>query len=157
MNAPPDLKERSPDQVQLDGASGIEELPRRVNRYGEAKGRALDIAEYIGQQEDGVTLGSKVEHCGEYLLFRHYFTVDLVRLHAAHFCKKHLLCPLCAIRRGAKAMTAYLPRYEAVKASQPLLRPFLVTLTVLKLLKLSKTGKDRFGDLALSGLPAAAH
>lgn len=130
MNAPPEHKERSLDLVVQDEASGIEELPKRVSRYGEAKNRALDIAEYIGQQEDGVTLGSKVEHCGEYLLFRHYFTVDLVRLHAAHFCKKHLLCPLCAIRRGAKAMTAYLPRYEAVRASQPLLRPFLVTLTV---------------------------
>ena len=106
MNAPPEHKERSLDLVVQEEASGIEELPRRVNRYGEAKVRALDIAEYIGQQEDGAQLGSKVEHCGEYLLFRHYFTVDLVRLHAAHFCKKHLLCPLCAIRRGAKAMSA---------------------------------------------------
>jgi hypothetical protein len=43
---------------------------------------------------------------------------------------KHLLCPLCAIRRGAKALGAYLPRYEAVRASRPDLRPFLVTLTV---------------------------
>ena len=130
MNAPPEHKERSPDQVQLDGASGIEELPRRVNRYGEAKIRALDVAEYIGQQPEGRTLSGKVEHCGEYLLFRHYWTVDLVRLHAAHFCRKHLLCPLCAIRRGAKAMSAYLPRYETIRASAPVLRPWLVTLTV---------------------------
>ena len=68
--------------------------------------------------------------CGNYLLFHHYFTVDQVRLHAAQFCMKHLLCPLCAIRRGAKALSAYLPRYEAIRASEPLLRPFLVTLTV---------------------------
>lgn len=123
-------KERSPDLLQQDEASGIESLPRRVSRYGEAKNRALDVAQYIGQQPGGKTVGFKVEHCGEYLVFRHYFTVDEVRLHAAHFCKKHLLCPLCAIRRGAKALQAYMPRYEAVTASRPHLRPFLVTLTV---------------------------
>lgn len=130
MNAPPEQKERSPDLLAQDEASGIEELPRRVCRYGEAKNRALDVAQYIESQPGAATLAAKVEHCGEYLLFRHYFTVDLVRLHAAHFCKKHLLCPLCAIRRGAKAMSAYLPRYEVVRASEPRLRPFLVTLTV---------------------------
>ena len=75
-------------------------------------------------------MARKVEGCGHYLAFRHYFTVDQVRLHAAQLCKKHLLCPLCAIRRGSKALQAYLPRYEAVRAAEPLLRPFLVTLTV---------------------------
>jgi hypothetical protein len=75
-------------------------------------------------------VAARVENCGEYLLFRHYYTLDEVRLHAATFCCKHLLCPLCAIRRGAKALQAYLPRYEALLASKPALRPFLVTLTV---------------------------
>ena len=130
MTGPPeDQKEGSPDLVVQDEASGIEALPRRVSRYGEAKKRALDVSKYIDGQGD-VHLARRVAGCGEYLLFRHYFTIDQVRLHAAQFCKKHLLCPLCAIRRGAKAMQAYLPRYEAVCASEPLLRPFLVTLTV---------------------------
>jgi plasmid rolling circle replication initiator protein Rep len=147
MSRPPDkpYKERSPDLLQQEGASGVEALPRRVSRYGEAKKRALDIAEFIRSQDCGV-LADRVSECGEYLLFRHYFTVDQVRLHAARFCKKHLLCPLCAIRRGAKALQAYMPRYEAVRASEPLLRPFLVTLTV-------KDGADleeRFGHLHAS-------
>ena len=129
MGPPDDQKERSPDLVQEIEASGIEALPRRVSRYGEAKKRALEVAKYIEGQGD-VHLSRQVSGCGEYLLFRHYFTIDQVRLHAAQFCKKHLLCPLCAIRRGAKAMQAYLPRYEAVCAADPLLRPFLVTLTV---------------------------
>ena len=130
MTGPPDAqKERSPDLREQDEASGIEALPRRVSRYGEAKKRALDISKYIDGLGD-VHLARRVAGCGEYLLFRHYFTIDQVRLHAAQFCKKHLLCPLCAIRRGAKAMQAYLPRYEAVCAAEPLLRPFLVTLTV---------------------------
>lgn len=131
MHGPPgEQKERSPDLVEQDEASGVDALPGRVNRYGAAKKRALDVAEYIGGQPEGKTLAKRVEKCGEYLLFRHYYTVDQVRLHAAQFCKKHLLCPLCAIRRGAKAMQAYLPRYEAVRASEARLVPFLVTLTV---------------------------
>jgi hypothetical protein len=128
---PPEAhKERSPDLLQQDEASGIEALPQRVSRYGSAKTRALDVAEYIGRQPGVQALAHTVRECGEYLVFRHYFTVDQVRLHAARFCKKHLLCPLCAIRRGSKALQAYLPRYEAVIASQARLRPFLVTLTV---------------------------
>ncbi len=130
MRGPPDgQEERSPDELQLDEASGVEALPRRVSRYGEAKNRALDIAEYIEGQGDA-HLARRVSGCGEYLLFRHYFTVNEVRLHAAQFCKKHLLCPLCAIRRGAKALQAYLPRYEVVRAARADLSPFLVTLTV---------------------------
>jgi hypothetical protein len=129
MGPPDDHKERSPDLWQEIEASGIEALPKRVDRYGKAKKRALEVAKYIEGQGD-VHLSGRLSGCGEYLLFRHYFTIDQVRLHAAQFCKKHLLCPLCAIRRGAKAMQAYLPRYEAIRAAEPVLRPFLVTLTV---------------------------
>jgi plasmid rolling circle replication initiator protein Rep len=135
-------KERSPDLLEQVEASGIEALPRRVSRYGQAKQRALDVAEYIGQVGER-KLSQRVGECGDYLVFRHYFTIDQVRLHAAQFCCKHLLCPLCAIRRGSKALQAYLPRYEAVRASEARLRPFLVTLTV-------KDGPDlaeRFGHL----------
>jgi hypothetical protein len=129
MRSPP-TEERSPGLVEQDEASGIEALPRRVSRYGEAKRRALDVAEYIAGQLGGKSIAAKVDSCGDYLAFRHYYTVDEVRLHAAFLCKKHLLCPLCAIRRGSKALQAYLPRYEAVLSLQPRLRPFLVTLTV---------------------------
>jgi len=72
----------------------------------------------------------RLRTCGDYLVFRHYTTVDLVRLHGARLCMKHLLCPLCAIRRGAKALAAYLARWECISAEKRLLRPFLVTLTV---------------------------
>jgi len=142
MDGPDDAqKEGSPDLLAQDEASGIEALPRRVDRYATAKKRALDIADYLlseNQQHDEgkllskkrQRLGEDVSRCGGYLLFRHYFTVNEVRLHAANFCRRHLLCPLCAIRRGAKALQAYLPRHEAVTASRPDLRPFLVTLTV---------------------------
>ena len=127
----PDPKKENPDTVAAEiGVEGIEALPKRVERYGKAKNGALDTAKYMASSTSHQAMAAKVEGCGEYLLFRHYFTVDTVRLHAAQFCKKHLLCPLCAIRRGAKALAAYLARWEAIQLQKPALRPFLVTLTV---------------------------
>ena len=125
-----DHKERGPELLEQVEASGIETLPARVNRDGLANTRALDVAQYIGEHSREQKLARRVEVCGDYLLFRHYPTVDQVRLHAAQLCCKHLLCPLCAIRRGSKALQAYLPRYDALVAENGRLRPFLVTLTV---------------------------
>ena len=130
MRSPNDQK-KNPEQVELDGVSGgIEALPQRVDRYSKARKSALDIAEYMAHSTGHQGMAAKVQGCGDYLLFRHFFTVDQVKLHAAQFCKKHLLCPLCAIRRGAKALAAYLARWEAIKLQRPGVRPFLVTLTV---------------------------
>ena len=124
----------NPEQVELDGVSeGIEALPSKVNRYGKAKKTALDVAEYIDGNRDLQRLAPQLRRlrsCGDYLVFRHFFTVDQVKLHAASLCMQHLLCPLCAIRRGAKALKAYLDRWDAIRAEKPALRPFLVTLTV---------------------------
>ena len=128
---PPDPKKENPDSVAAEiGVEGIEALQKRDKRYGKAKKGALDTAEYMAASTKHQAMAAKVQGCGDYLLFRHFFTVDKVKLHAAHFCKKHLLCPLCAIRRGAKALAAYLARWEAIQLQKPALRPFLVTLTV---------------------------
>ena len=124
-------EKENPEQVELVGVQdGIEALPKRVERYGKAKNGALDVAEYMAGLPKHQAMANKVKGCGEYLLFRHFFTIDIVRLHAASFCRKHLLCPLCAIRRGAKSLGAYLTRYEAISRTAAHLRPFLVTLTV---------------------------
>ena len=131
---PPDHERENPEQVELDGVSGgIEAHPGRVNRYGKARSRALDIAEYIDGSDQAQTLAKqlkRLQSCGDYLVFRHYWTVDEVKLHGARLCCQHLLCPLCAIRRGSKALRAYLDRWEVIRAEKPALRPFLVTLTV---------------------------
>ena len=127
----PEPQKENPDSVGAEiGVEGIEALPKRVERYGKAKKGALDTAKYMRASTPHQVMAAKVEGCGDYLQFRHYFTVDTVRLHAAQFCKKHLLCPLCAIRRGAKALAAYLARWQVIQAKKPALRPFLVTLTV---------------------------
>lgn len=109
-----------------DGASG---LPSKLARYSEARRLSLGMHSFL-RGAGHVKEARKLADCANYLLFRHYYTVDKVRLHAAGFCRKHLLCPLCAIRRGGKMLKAYLDRYEAVMAEHAGLRPYLVTLTV---------------------------
>lgn len=127
----PEHQKENPDSLAGEiGVDGIEALPKRVDRYGKAKKSALDVAEYMATLPQHQAMAKTVKGCGNYLLFRHFFTVDVVKLHAASFCRKHLLCPLCAIRRGAKALAAYLDRFEAIKRTSAHLRPFLVTLTV---------------------------
>ena len=131
MNAPPDHQKENPDSLAGEtGVQGIEALPNRVERYSKAKSQALDVANYMAGIPKHQAMSNTVRGCGDYLVFRHYFTVDKVRLHGASLCRKHLLCPICAIRRGAKSLAAYLQRWEVIKAEKPLLRPFLVTLTV---------------------------
>jgi hypothetical protein len=131
MRSPPDPQRENPDSLAGEtGVQGIEALPKKIDRYSKAKRGAIDVADYMASMPEHQAMGAKVQSCGDYLLFRHYFTVDRVRLHGASLCKKHLLCPLCAIRRGAKSLKAYLDRFEIIQAEKPHLLPFLVTLTV---------------------------
>ena len=133
-----------------EGADDASRLPERIARYGKAKKRSNEMAGYISQvaydipsyvDVDGVTfadprkdelikLGAKVDDCASYLLFRNYYTVGKVRLAKAYFCKKHTLCPMCAIRRGAKTLKAYMDRYQVICEGNPDLELSLVTLTV---------------------------
>lgn len=135
----------------------VSDLPEKLERYAKARRRARQLVSYLG---DGLKVGKDapkegeeaaretvaagvlpearrarrvaglLDRCGEYLLFRHYWTVDQVRLHQAEFCKQHLLCPLCAIRRAAKQTAAYLARFEVIMADNPQLIPAFMTYTV---------------------------
>lgn len=132
MRSPSDDPEReNPDLLAQDGVSGgIEGHPKRVRSLGNAKRNALDVAEYMASATSYQAMARKVSDCGEWLAFRHYYTIDEVRLHGAQLCKKHLLCQVCAIRRGAKFLASYLSKWEQIQQERPELRLFLVTLTV---------------------------
>ena len=139
-----DGQEKSPvSAVLADSETGLgfESLQSRLQRYGAGKKRALDMSKYIMENtkskwddrkrntETG-KLATKIENCADFLIFKRYLTVDEVRLHAANFCKKHLLCPFCAMRRGAKYLQVYKQRLDVVLQESPKLRAFMVTLTV---------------------------
>lgn len=119
------------------------QLGKRLARYGKARENALQFREFLLAHQEQ-KLADALGDCGNYAVFRDYFTIGQTRLARFCTCKKHLICPLCAIRRGAKALRVYLGRVEALMASDASLRPFLVTLTV-------KNGPDlgeRFAHLS---------
>ena len=102
----------------------------RLERYGKAKIRSASMADYIYNISGSSPLYTSIRSCGSFLEFKDYYTVSQIRLFNASFCKKHLLCPLCAIRRGAKMLGRYFDRYLDLTSKNPALRPYLVTLTV---------------------------
>lgn len=120
-------------------------LFKRLQRYGSAKENAFQFRRYLASVgEDG--LADDLGNCANYAAFREYFTIGETRLSRICTCKKHLLCPLCAIRRGAKALRVYLARVEHLRSQDSQLHPYLVTLTV-------KNGPDlaeRFSHLVQS-------
>ena len=127
-------------EVAIPGGDDAAGMPGRLTRYAKAHHRAVEMSDYAmsmadasalaSQRDDLAKMSVKLRTCGNYLLFRDYYTVGKVRLHAASFCKKHLLCPLCAIRRGAKMVKAYMDRLLVIQAANPSLKAYLVTLTV---------------------------
>jgi hypothetical protein len=71
-----------------------------------------------------------MDDCGAFLLFRHFYTKGIHKLVGGCTCKRHLLCMLCAIRRGAKQMEAYQKRVEHVLSVNVNQKLALITLTV---------------------------
>lgn len=118
-------------------SEGISSLTPRLERYAVAKKRSSGMAYYIKTNHPAQRkVQSRLNHCGSWLVFRHYFKSDTVRLANADFCKQHLICPFCAIRRGAKYVQAYSHKVETVLEQDSInfpqtpLKPYMVTLTV---------------------------
>jgi plasmid rolling circle replication initiator protein Rep len=141
MTSPPI---KNPKETELAGGisegSGRNEHTKRVTRYGKAHSRSLEMLAHIRKEiktpvpvcpsPQLVKIASAMQDCGNYLVFRNYFTVGQIKLSKASFCKKHQLCPLCAIRRGAKQLKAYVDKTDIVKLQNPTIRASLLTLTV---------------------------
>lgn len=144
MDLDPIKNPYSEESWQGQSEQGFEQLPGKLEKYSKAKKRSSDMANYILENHEHERhLSNRVKHCGDWLVFRHYHTVDEVRLHSADFCKKHTLCPFCAIRRGGKAIQAYLPKVEQVLEKNKKAKLYMVTLTV----KDGPDLKERFNHL----------
>ena len=78
---------------------------------------------------------TKLKGCGQFLLFRNYYTIDQIKLEKFHVCGQHLLCPMCAGIRAARSMNRYIQRIEEIMRQNRKLKPVLITLTV-------KNGED---------------
>jgi len=132
-----------------EGFDELGKLPSRLEKYAVARKRAVlnlahidHVLETANNQnmEYGFfarlqKIKPRLKKCGSYLGFKNYYTIGRVRLTTASFCKSHLICPLCAIRRGAKTLKSYTDRFHIIKKENPQLKLSMVTLTV-------KNGED---------------
>lgn len=86
---------------EFEKGSGIFHLPKRIDRYGIAKARQVEmlaqVVSFVQSEPHKALLSNletiqhRIKDCGNYLVFNHYYTVDDVRLSKASFCKTHLL------------------------------------------------------------------
>jgi len=115
----------------LAGGHETGKLPARLERYGSGKARGLQMLAHLREHEshEQRAIGF-LRDCGDYLVFNQYYTVGETRLVGANFCKQHLICPLCAMRRGAKYVENYMERLSVILKDHPGLRLYMVTFTV---------------------------
>ncbi len=72
----------------------------------------------------------KLQGCGNFLLFKNFYTIDQIKLSKFHVCNQHLLCPFCAGIRASKAIQKYTERVDEVLSKNRKLKPVLITFTV---------------------------
>jgi len=133
-------KEKPPlaDSLATEANEGLDSISqnKKIERYSRARERASNIISHVDEefQKTGSPYLEQVRdgliECGNYLHFRNYYTIGETRLHSASFCKKHLFCPLCAIRRASKSLSSYLDRYKVITSENASLVPYMITLTV---------------------------
>lgn len=132
---PPEKETPHPDQLggETGKRGGEADLAGRLRRYGTAKTHTVTLLGSLGDERlkgMGIDVPSRIKECGSWLRFRNYFTVAQVKLVASNFCRKHLICGLCAIRRASRLMASYLERFNTIRLEHPELLPYLVTITV---------------------------
>jgi len=108
-------KPLTPDCLAAEGV-GVPELAdlgQKLSRYGTAKARNRAMAGYLVHRAGPYAtdplrkLSAALYDCASWLEFHHYLQSKRTVLANAVTCKKHLLCPFCAIRRGAKLLRNY--------------------------------------------------
>ena len=146
------------DELQALQSSNEDQHRDRITRFGLLKHRAKLQEQYLWTQVDfnsdspndksieALKAATKLKGCGQFLLFRNYYTVDQIKLVKAHYCNKHLLCPMCAGVRAARSMKRYLERIQELMRLNPRLKPVLITLTV----KNGENLEERFEHLVRS-------
>jgi len=132
-----ELSRHTPINTGL-AVGGTSALYERLERLGTAKKRGGAMGSWISRESEEIRnqylrkrqnrIGQEVQDCSTHLVFRHYLATDAVRLAQVHTCKKHLLCPVCAILRAGKSLRRYVEAIQAaVEAGEV---PYLVTHTV---------------------------
>lgn len=128
---PPEGPDSLAGGEDLAGGDDTGKFPARLERYGSGRHRGLQMLSHLREHEHHEQKAiARLRDCGDYLAFHDYYTVGKIRLVGANFCMQHLLCPLCAMRRGAKYVDSYLKRLQVIRKDRPDLRLYMATFTV---------------------------
>ncbi|EPN6211146.1 protein rep [Acinetobacter baumannii] len=135
------------DELQALQSANADQHRDRITRFGLLKHRSKLQEQFLWTQVDfnsdakneisekALKAATKLKGCGQFLIFRNYYTIDQVKLEKFHVCNQHLLCPMCAGIRAARSMKRYLDRIHELMRQKRGLKPVLITLTV-------KNGED---------------
>ena len=127
----------------------------RITRFGILKHRSKQQENYLwtlakykeNYQNDkpneesikATKAAQKLLTCGNFLLFKNFYTINEVKLSKFIACSQHLLCPFCAGIRASKAIQKYTERVDEVLKKNRKLKPVLITFTVKNGSDLAKT------------------
>jgi len=103
----------------------LEKLPS-MKQVGLLNSKALQDTDIKRKDK----IAKDLRECMSYLVFRHYYKKDDVRLKAANSCKRHLLCPACAARRAVKYAKKATGTISCALEKDSALKPIFLTLTV---------------------------
>jgi len=126
-------KKKTPDLLSevLAGSETEEGFREKIKGCSNAKTRTLLVHDYIVNHEPSLFKDAEVlRACSNWLVFRHFYTVQKYRLIGGCTCKKHLVCAMCAWRRSAKSVMLNSSKIAQVMQSEPDLIPILITLTI---------------------------
>lgn len=107
------LSPSPPASIEEIGVDQLSDIGQKIKRYGTAKARNREMAAFLLQSSTQASnhpyrkLARSMYDCASWMMFHHYTETKTTKLHKADSCKKHLLCPVCAIRRGAKTLRNY--------------------------------------------------
>ena len=134
------------DEIQALQSADADQHRDRITRFATLKHRAKNQENYlftlaqfkenyekdVKNQESINALKSaqKLNECGNYLLFKNFYTIGEVKLAKLRTCGQHLLCPFCAAIRASRAIQRYVERIDQVLQENRKLKPVLITLTV---------------------------
>ena len=107
-----------------------------IDRLTGLKARSGSMADYIetlpgyNESRQLQKVHGDVKGCASWLVIHDYYQIQQRRLVGAQTCKKHLLCPFCAVGRGSRMMAKAMPKLEHVVETRPNLIPVHIVLTV---------------------------
>ena len=131
-------------ELQASTSTYVDEHNDRIARLATLKNRAKQQENHLWSlaafdtdkdtKDKASCLATKSAHklsqCGNYLLFKNYYTVGEVKLTKMRVCNQHLLCPFCASIRASRSIQRNNPKVVEILRQNRKLKPVLLTLTV---------------------------